>query len=259
MLPGNKNWVREEMAKGRKVTAAWLLAASNITAEAIAEAGFDVAVVDMEHAPGNELSLVGQIQALKGHPTVPFVRVPWNDPVVIKRVLDAGVYGLFVPFINNRAEAERAVAAAQYPNAGGMRGVAGSHRATHYGLNKDYLAAANGEISIFLQIETREGLENLDEILEVNRVDGIVVGPLDLASNLGHFADPAAPEVREAIGVIEAKTLAAGKLLATVAPDWTDAAAKYRRGYSMVLAMSDTSTLVQVGKGQVDAFRSEFL
>lgn len=263
MIPGNINPVRHAMKEGKKVSAAWLHAANGLTAEVMAEAGIEVFVIDMEHGPGDILALISQIQAMKGYPAVPFVRATWNDFVLIKRILDAGAYGLFIPYINSREEAEAAVAAISYPYPkvpNGVRGMAVSHRAAHFGMEPDraYLHSANEQISLFLQIETPRGLANLDEILKVERVDGIVIGPNDLATNMGYFANPSAPEVQEAVREIEAKTLAAGKLLATIAANWEDAAAKYHRGYSLVLTLSDLVTLGKVTKSYVESFRKEF-
>lgn len=259
MLSERGNWVRQAMREGKKVSGAWLSAASNITAEIIAEVGFDVAVIDMEHSPSDILCLIGQIQAMKGCRTVPFVRAPWNDPVIVKRILDAGAFGLFFPFVNTREEAELAVAAALYPENGmGIRGMAGGQRASRFSLDKGYLKRVNNEISIFVQTESPTGLRNLDAILAVERVDGIVIGPMDLATNMGFFANPQAPEVQKAIAEIEAKTLAAGKALVTVGSGWEDTEAKYRRGYSLVLSFSDVSAISQAGKKLVDTFNETF-
>ncbi|MDR2390108.1 MAG: 2,4-dihydroxyhept-2-ene-1,7-dioic acid aldolase [Planctomycetota bacterium] len=258
MLPYGKIPVREKMKGGGKLSAAWLHACSNITAEVVAGAGFDVAVIDMEHGPGDISCLVAQIQAMQAYPIVPFVRAQWNDFVQIKRILDAGAGGLFIPYVNTRKEAEAAVAAALYPPAG-IRGMASSTRAAHFNDNpKEYLQRANAEISVFIQIETPEAIANLDAILEIERLDGIVIGPMDLATNMGHFADPGVPEVQSAIGKIETRTLAAGKLLSTISSGWGDASEKYRRGYSLVMAMSDTVTLGQAGREIVASFKREF-
>lgn len=263
MIPCDINPLRQEMKRGKKVSAAWLHGASNITAEIMGKAGMDVVVIDMEHGPGDILTLISQIQGMQGYPTVPFVRSAWNDFVQIKRILDAGAYGLFIPYVNTKEEAEAVVNAVSYPSQSmktGIRGMATSHRAAHFAMDpkRGYLHHANDQISVFLQIETPKGLSNLDEILTVERVDGIVIGPMDLATNMGFFADPSAREVQEAIAVIEKKTLAAGKMLATIASDWDDAAAKYRRGYSLVLTLSDTVTLGKVTKNYVDLFTGEF-
>lgn len=258
MLPNSENRTRAALRAGKKLSAAWLQGANNISAEIIASAGFDVIVVDMEHGPGDVLTLISQIQAMQGYPAIPFVRTPWNDFVAVKRILDAGAKGLFIPYINNRKEAEAAVAACLYPTKG-VRGVAGSPRAVGYGINaKEHIKRADDDICIFLQMETPIALENLDDILSIERVDGIVIGPMDLACSMGHFADPAAEEVCRAMSVIEEKTLRAGKALATIAGSWEDAEAKYNRGYSLILSMSDTTTLGQVATSRVASFKKAF-
>ncbi len=258
MIKNHENSIKQVLKAGGKVSAGWLQAASNITAEVMAESGFDVLMIDMEHAPGDIQKLIGQIQATKGEPAVPFVRAPWNDFVQIKKILDAGVYGLLVPYVNNANEAIQAVKAARYP-VNGIRGVAGSPRAAHYG-NKasDYLKKANEDIFIMIAVETPQAVENLDEILETEGLDGIFIGPMDLATNMGYFADASAEDVKSAIAEIESKVMNSGKILATVSGDMQDAFEKYKRGYSLVVFMSDTTTLGAVAREKVDAFKKEF-
>lgn len=254
----NFNPAKKAMKEGKKLSAAWLQAASSVTAEIIARAGFDVGVIDMEHGPGDIVCLMQQIQAMQGQPAVPFVRAPWNDMVFIKRILDAGAYGLIIPYVSSREEAEYSCRAAQYPPTG-VRGIAGSPRAAHYAVNaKEYFTKANEEIFIFNQIETPRALENLDEILKVERLDGIFIGPMDLSSSLGYFADPTNPEVQKVILEVEKKVLAAGKILATVAGSWEDASAKYNRGYSMIISFSDTANLAAIAGNMVQSFKKEF-
>ncbi|MDR1536108.1 MAG: 2,4-dihydroxyhept-2-ene-1,7-dioic acid aldolase [Planctomycetota bacterium] len=258
MLVDNVNPAREKLKSGGKLSACWLQAGSNVTAEIVAESGIDVGVVDLEHGPGDIAALTSQIQAMKNCPAVPFVRAPWNDMVMIKRILDAGAYGLIVPYVNTREEALRAVAAAQYPPAG-VRGIAGSPRAAHYANQSiEYFKRANDSIFVFTQVETVESIRNLDGILSVERLDGIFIGPMDLSTSMGHFASPGAPEVKEAILGIEKKVLAAGKVLATVGGSWEDAKEKYDRGYGLVIYLSDTTTLGQAVRERVAPFRKAF-
>ena len=258
MKGGQENWVKNSLMAGEKISAGWLQAASNITAEVMAEAGFDVLMIDMEHAPGDIQKLISQIQAMKGEQAVPFVRAPWNDFVQIKRILDAGVYGLLVPYVNSAEEASQAVKAAKYP-VSGIRGVAGSPRAAHYGNNSvEYLKSAGNNIFVMTAVETPQAVENLDEILKIKELDGIFIGPMDLATNMGFFADSSAEEVKSAIADIESKVLSSGKTLATVSGTMGDAFNKYRRGYSLVVFMSDTTTLGAVAREKVDAFNKEF-
>jgi 2-keto-3-deoxy-L-rhamnonate aldolase RhmA len=258
MIDKNRNYIKDNLKSGKKLFAAWAQAASTITAEILADAGFDIIIVDLEHGPGSIMDLIGQIQAMQGHRAVPFARASWNDFVQIKRILDAGVYGLIVPYVNNREEAELAVKSIQYPP-NGIRGVAGSPRAPHYGNNSmEYLRSANEEIILFTAVETIEAVENIDDILSVERLDGIFIGPMDLATNMGYFGNPAHPKVQEAIQSIESKVLHANKYLATIAGSWDDARTKYDRGYNIIAAMSDTVTLGQIAREKVGLFRQYF-
>ncbi|MEG2383647.1 MAG: aldolase/citrate lyase family protein, partial [Oscillospiraceae bacterium] len=240
------NPVKAMLAEKKKVCGGWLQLGSTISPEIMAKAGFDFLMVDLEHAPGNVFLLVQQLQAMKGYNAVPFVRAPWNDMVTIKRILDAGVYGLLVPYVNTKAEAEQAVANTKYPPEG-VRGVAPSPRAPGYGMNsKNYMNHANDQILVMTAVETYEAVQNLDEILSVPGLDGIFIGPMDLATSMGHFCDASAPEVQEVIAVIEKKVMASKKFLATVAGDFTVAEKLYNKGYSLVVTMSDSGTLAKV-------------
>jgi 2-keto-3-deoxy-L-rhamnonate aldolase RhmA len=243
MTPLIENRVKRMLKDGQKTAGAWLQAASPITAEVMSRVGFDWLIIDMEHGPGDILTLVSQIQAMNGSGVTPLVRAPWNDFVTIKKILDAGVYGVLVPYVNTKAEAEAAVRACKYPP-DGIRGVAGSPRAAGFGQNsKDYLTRANDEILTIIAVETPEAVANLDEILTVDDLDGIFIGPMDLATSMGHRFDPGHPEVKETIAQIEAKVLTAGKFLGTVAGTWEQASERYDRGYQLLMLMSDTTSL----------------
>ncbi|MFW6361007.1 MAG: HpcH/HpaI aldolase family protein [Spirochaetota bacterium] len=252
------NAVKKLLKEKKKVSGAWAQAASNITSQILAETGFDVLMLDMEHAPGDILTLISQIQSMQGYPAVPFVRAPWNDFVQIKRILDAGTYGVLVPYVNTKAEAEDAVKAMKYPTKG-IRGVAGSPRAAHFANNSiEYFKSANDEIVLMTAVETGTAVENLDEILQVPEIDGIFIGPADLATDMGYMADASQPEVQEAIRTIEKKVNASDKFLSTVAKDWDDAQKKYERGYNLLLMMSDTTTLSKVARALVGDFSKNF-
>jgi len=253
-----ENYVKTKLKEGKKMTAAWAQAASNITAEILGEAGYDILMIDHEHAPGTILTLISQIQAVKGCDAVPFVRAPWNDFVQIKRILDAGVYGLLVPYVNSREEAAEAVRAVRYPTAG-IRGVAGSPRGQHYGNNSmEYIGAANDEIFLMTAAETGTAVENIEEIVAVEGIDGIFIGPMDLASSMGHLGDASHPEVQEAIGKIEKAVFASGKVLATVAGTWEDAKKKYDKGYQILLLFSDTVSLGKAAREKVELFQKDY-
>jgi 2-dehydro-3-deoxyglucarate aldolase/4-hydroxy-2-oxoheptanedioate aldolase len=255
---GTRNKVKILLKEGKRVSAAWLQAGNPMTAEIVARCGFDIVMIDMEHGPGDIQTLIAQIQACQCSESVPFVRAPWNDLVVIKRILDAGVYGLLVPYVNTKEEALRAVAAAKYPPLG-VRGIAGSPRAAGFGYNQmAYLRSANDEIFVMTAVETAEAVSNLDEILSVDGLDGIFIGPMDLATSMGYLGDPSAAAVKSAIETIERKVLASGKVLATVGGTWADSKAKYEKGYRLIVSMSDTVTLAQAARERADAFVKDF-
>jgi len=259
MIGKNCNPVADAMRAGKKVSCAWAQAASPITTEILAEAGFDVILVDLEHGPGDIIMLISQIQAMKGEKAVPFVRAPWNDLVIIKRILDAGAYGLVVPYVSTKQETETAVRAAKYPPEG-IRGIAGSTRAAHYGCQSlEYFDTANRDIFVFIQIETPEGVKNIDEILSVPGVDGIFIGPMDLATTHGYRGKPGTPAIQEIIAGLEKKILAKGKALATVCSDFADAKAKYERGYTMITLISDSVVLAKIAREEAGKFKKEIL
>jgi 2-dehydro-3-deoxyglucarate aldolase/4-hydroxy-2-oxoheptanedioate aldolase len=203
--------------------------------------------------------LISQIQAMKGEKAVPFVRAPWNDFVIVKRILDAGAYGLIIPYVSTAAEAQAAVRAAKYPPEG-IRGIAGSTRAAHYGCNSlEYFDTANRDVFVFVQIETPEAVKNIEDILSVPGVDGIFIGPMDLATTHGYRGKPGTPAMLEIIRGLETKIKAAGKALATVCNDFADAKAKYDRGYNMITLISDTVALAKTAREEAGKFKKEVI
>jgi len=184
----------------------WLHVPSSFCAEVMAHAGYDSLTVDMQHGPIDYGSLVPMLQAISTTQTVPVVRVPWHDPGLIMQVLDAGCYAVICPMVNTREEAEAFVGACRYPPAG-YRSF-GPYRASLYA-GGDYTDHADETVVTMAMIETREALDNLDDILDVPGLDAVFVGPSDLGQSLGHGpgVDREEPEVVEAIdGVLAAAT-----------------------------------------------------
>ena len=173
-------------------------------------------------------------------------------------MLDAGLYGILIPYVSTRQEAEEAVKACKYPLEG-IRGIAPSPRAGGYGMNGNhYLENANEQIVVMTAMETPEAAENIGEIVKVSGLDGIFIGPMDLATSMGHFCNPKHPEVQEAIGKIERTVLASDKFLGTVAGDFEAAKKLYERGYTYVVVMSDTTSLGKLALENVQNFRKEY-
>jgi len=172
----------------------WCSLSSHYSAEIVAGAGFDWLLLDCEHSPNDLESLLTQLQAVAAYPTSPVVRVPWNDTVTIKRVLDIGAQSLLIPYVQNVDEARAAVAAIRYPP-GGVRGVAGSTRATRFGRIADYAKRAHDELCLLVQLETESALRHVEAIAAIDGIDGIFIGPADLHASMGYTGEVANPRV----------------------------------------------------------------
>jgi len=207
-LPPNE--FKRALVAGRQQIGLWASLANAYTAEIVAGAGFDWLVLDGEHSPNDPPIILTQLQAVASYPVMPVVRVAWNDTVLIKRYLDIGAQTLLVPYVGNAEEAARAVAAMRYPTRG-VRGVAGVTRASRFGRVKDYAKRAEEALCLLVQIETREGLDNLEAIARTDGVDGVFIGPADLAAALGHLGDQQHGEVQAAIHDAIKRIRACGK------------------------------------------------
>lgn len=176
------NRVKQLWKENKAAVGSWLNLGSPSAAELLAHIGFDWIVVDSEHSPVDMETIQQMFVALSTTETVPMIRVAWNDPILIKRALDAGAYGVVVPMVNSREEAIQAVKACRYPPAG-TRSM-GFGRADLYA-GKDYKKNANDEIAVIIQIEHIDAVENIDEILSVEGIDAYFIGPGDLAASMG--------------------------------------------------------------------------
>jgi len=213
-----RNLFKHAIKAGKLQIGLWCSLCSPYSTEIVAGAGFDWLLIDAEHSP-NDLPLVsGQLQATLGSTTHAVVRPPWNDMVQIKQYLDAGAQSLLIPYVQNAEEAQAAVAHTRYPPAG-VRGVAGTTRATRFARVHDYFARAAEETCVLVQVETQSGLDNLEAIAAVEGVDGVFIGPADLSAALGHLGDPGHPEVASAIADAIARVRACGKAAGIIATD----------------------------------------
>ncbi len=193
-----RNAFKHAIRDGRQQIGLWVSLANSYSAEIVAGSGFDWLLLDGEHSPNAPTTIISQLQAVAPYPVSTVVRPAWNDKVLIKRYLDIGTQSFLVPYVQNVEEAEAAVAAIRFPPRG-VRGVAGVTRASRFGRVADYARRAEEELCLLVQIETREGLENLDAIARVDGIDGIFIGPADLAAGLGQLGNQQHPEVQSAI------------------------------------------------------------
>ena len=254
-LPPNmpRNLFKDLLAKSERQLGFWCSLCSPIGAEILAGAGFDWIVIDGEHAPNDIPSLVMQLQAMRGATTEPVFRVPWNDPVMIKLALDAGARSLLVPFVQNADEARRAVAAARYPPLG-IRGVAVAPRATDYGRICGYHRSAHLTTCILVQLETRAALKEIEAIAAVEGVDGMFIGPSDLAADFGHLGDTKHPVVRAAMKDAAQRIRAAGKSAGALSSDLDDVECLFAMGFNFTAAGSDVGLLARAAENVAARF-----
>jgi len=233
----------------------WIGSASPLVAEAIGCVGFDWGLVDMEHAPLDVPGLVHMLQALAATKMLPVVRVPWNDAVMVKRVLDAGATTVMFPFIQSEDEARRAVAATRYPPEG-IRGMAGTTRAARFGTVPNYFRTANQNVGVIVQIETPQAVEQVDAIAAVDGVDALFVGPADLSAALGHIGEITHPSVIGLMSRAVQRCKAIGKPVGTLGSS-AEAVAQYRAiGFDYVAVSSDIGLMMRGARDAIAALRT---
>ncbi len=235
-LPVNR--FKQALASQQKQIGFWLSSCAPSVSEAIAGAGFDWLVLDMEHVANDAPEIVQHLRALQGGTAEPVVRLPWNDPVLVKRLLDCGVRTFLFPFIQSAEEARQAVAATRYPPHG-IRGVAGTTRANLYGRVPDYFRRADQQICVLAQIETRKAASLSHAIAQVDGIDGLFVGPADLSADFGFPNDWDRPEVWPTILDIGAQARAAGKAAGFLSARESDCRKVLADGFTFVATGSD--------------------
>lgn len=248
-----QNGFKRALARAERQIGLWSTLCNPTTAEIIGHAGFDWVLLDTEHSPNELPGLVAQLQAMQAGTAAPVVRPAWNDPVLIKRVLDIGAQSLLIPFVQNGEEAARAVAATRYPP-DGIRGVSTGSRAAGYGRIREYVTTAGAEICVLVQIETRAAVEAIDEIVGTPGVDGVFVGPNDLAASLGFLGNPQNEEVQRTIGRVLEACQRAGKPAGYLTGNEVEARKWLDAGFTFVAVGTDNGLLARAA----DELRSRF-
>jgi 2-dehydro-3-deoxyglucarate aldolase len=248
------NSFRADLRAGKRLIGCWCSLANPITTEVLGVAGFDWILLDGEHSPNDVITFIPQLMALKDSVSAPVVRPSWNNPVELKRLLDGGFYNFLIPFIESADEAARAVAATRYPPQG-FRGVSVAQRSNRYGTVPGYFEGVNEQICVMVQIESRKGVAAATAIAAVDGVDGLFVGPSDLAAGLGHLGNANHPEVQEAMATIFAAAKAAGKPVGILAGAEADARRYLAQGASFVAVGSDLG----VFRAATQALRDKYL
>jgi 4-hydroxy-2-oxoheptanedioate aldolase len=250
-----KNTFKSALKAGKPQIGLWSSLSSNYSVEVIAGAGFDWIVLDTEHSPADLENLLTQLQAAAPYPTHPVVRVPWNDMVTVKRVLDIGAQTLLVPYVSTAAEANSAVSYTRYPPAG-VRGVAGTTRATRFGRVKDYAKRAHEEICVLVQVETEAALDNIEAICGIGGVDGVFIGPADLHASMGYPGEIANPKVKPLIDEAIRRIRKCGCAPGILTPNEADAKHWLSCGALFVAVGADVGILARGAEALAAKFKS---
>lgn len=242
------NTFTQALARKDKQIGIWMSLCSNIVAEVVAPAGYDWALIDMEHTPNDYFSVQSQLQVFAASDTSALVRVEWNDTVAVKRLLDLGAPGLMFPMIQSVEEATQAVAATRYPPKG-VRSISGATRASKFGRITDYLGRIEEETAVILQLETQAAIAQAEEIAAVDGVTGIFFGPGDIAADLGLLGQPMHPDVWALIKSAAQKLIAKGMPVGTLVFDPAFASELLNEGFTYVACGADTTLLAKASDG----------
>ena len=235
-----RNELKRRLKRGEQVYGSWITIESPLCTEWMSTLGLDYFVFDTEHSPLDIYQCQTLMQAMRGDSkTTPIVRPWWLDIVAIKRALDIGAYGVLVPWINNKEQAELAVKATRYPPVG-IRGT-GPRRAEFF--DPDYYETVNDEILVICQIETKEAVENIEDIVSVEGVDVSYIGPADLSASYGHLNDKSHPDVQKAIDRVYEATVDAGKATGVHMASGTSIPERMEKGYNFITVANDINLL----------------
>lgn len=247
------NPFRRALAGKKVLTGIWSMLNSTNAIEGLGWAGFDWLVIDAEHSPVSLHDAMAHLRALSATPTIPVVRLPWNDNVLIKHYLDIGAQTIMLPLIQNAREAQAAVRAMRYPP-GGMRGFAAMHRASRYGHIPQYVERAEETLFMIVQVETVEALDRLDEIASVEGVDAVFFGPGDLSASMGLLGKPGQTEVFDRIVEASKTVQRLGKSTGVLAPNIDHAKSYCSAGVNFVSVATDCALLFR----NADALAADF-
>lgn len=250
-----RNAAKEKLRAGQAVYGCWQGVGHSLVSELLGLAGYDIVLLDHEHGAASVADAVPSLQVLAGTPATSIIRMPSNDPVYAKRILDIGAEGVMVPQVNSRDEAAAAVAACRYPPAG-IRGVAyGVARGADFGLAHGYLDTVADNLLILCQIETRQAVEAIPDIAAVDGVDALFIGPWDLSGSLGKLGRFDDLEVRDTILRAERAILDSGKCLGSLPSLGRSPAGMVRDGCRIVIGPADITLLRDAALADVSAFR----
>ncbi|MCD1125175.1 4-hydroxy-2-oxoheptanedioate aldolase [Jinshanibacter sp. LJY008] len=249
------NHFKRALAEKKPQIGLWLGLCSPYSAELLAGSGFDWLLIDGEHAPNDLQTILSQLQAVAPYASQPVVRPPWNDSVKVKQLLDIGAQTLLLPMVQSAEEARLAVQSTRYPP-NGIRGVGSAlARASRWNRIPDYLQKADSEMCVLVQIETRRGLVNLPDILRIEGIDGVFIGPADLSADMGLPGQPNHPEVQQAIEHAIRQIISAGKAPGILMADQKMARHYLSLGALFVAVGVDTTLLSKAAESLAKQFQ----
>lgn len=249
------NSLKKKLAEGKAQLGMWLALADPYAAEVCANSGFDWLLIDSEHAPFDQRTILATLQALAAYPIEPVLRVPGHDPVYLKQVLEMGVRSLLVPMVETPEQARSLVAAVHYPPSG-KRGVGSSlGRASRWNSYEDYLGVADRSICLIAQVEHREAIAQIEQIGAVEGIDAIFVGPADLAASMGYLGQPTHPDVTEVVEAAIASVRGLGKAAGVLCTDESLSHHYLRQGANLLAVGVDTHLLLQAARALVQRYR----
>ena len=249
-----ENHFKKSIQAGERQLGAFMALADPVSAELMATTGFDWLLIDGEHGPNDIKSMLAQLQALAAYPVSPVVRMQDHDVANIKRVLDVGGQTLLIPMVESAEQAKQLVQAVQYPPKG-IRGMGGGlTRATRWGSIADYLEKADDNICLILQLESPEGIAELDAITNIDGVDAIFIGPADLAAAMGYIGQPGHPEVRQVVEDSIQRIQTLGKPVGVYCGDPKQVKVYQSMGASFFLIGADTMLLRSAASTLVSQF-----
>lgn len=256
MSPERENILEQKLVAGLPAIGLWCSLAEPLTTEVMAGAGADWLLIDAEHSPNDLRSVILQLQVTAAFPCEAMVRLPSDDPNVMKQFLDGGARSLMIPNVRTPDQAGAILRAMRYAPAGGIRGFSVGHRANQFGRIADYHKNAGKQQFLALQIECETGVANAEGIAALDGVDALFVGPGDLSTNLGAMGNPNAAHVQQAIAQVLAAARAAGKPAGILAPQKADADRYLAAGFTMVAVGSDLGLLARGADNLVASFKS---
>ena len=243
-----KNGIKEAWNNGQTIINGWSSIANTFNAEIMAASGFDSITIDMQHGLVGYQKVVEMLQAISGYNITPMVRVPWNDPSMVMRCLDAGAYGIICPMVNTKEECEKFVTSCRYPPKGNRS--FGPIRARMYG-GDDYFHYANDTLLNFAMIETSEAVDNLDKILSVDELDAVYIGPSDLAVTMGYTPGTYQKEVEDCLIYIVETCKSKNIKTGIHCPDGKTVKERFDMGYDLGTISADAALLTQASKREI--------